>query len=164
MASPVVIFICCLTKLYLDCISTHHPKVKLLDGKLQTSQTGCKSLLLSNRRQQLNCEQALQSYCPVFSGSIRYTLSGHPMFGEPTIISCFFRNMSLYNSNIKVVGGKSLSISWLSYSNIGPCNASGTRSACPTFTRVANVGSPGTAKNWGITTEARHGAHVKLPL
>ena len=106
VASPVVIFICCLTKLYLDCISTHHPKVKLLDGKLQTSQTGCKSLLLSNRWQQLNCEQALQSYCPVFSGSIRYTLSGHPMFGEPTIISCFFQNMSLYNSNIKVVGGK----------------------------------------------------------
>ena len=37
VASPVVLFICCLTKLYLDCITTHHPEVKLLDGKLQTS-------------------------------------------------------------------------------------------------------------------------------
>ena len=46
---------------------------------------------------------------------------------------------------------------------IGPCNASETRSACPTFTRVANIGSPGTYI-WEITTEARHGAHVKLPL
>ena len=47
---------------------------------------------------------------------------------------------------------------------IGPCNASETRSACPTFTRVANIGSPGTTKNWEITTEARHGARIKLPL
>ena len=68
-------------------------------------------MLLGNRRHQMNYEQALQSYCPVSSGSIQYTLSGHPMFGETAIINCIFRNMSLYNS---------LSISWLSYSNVGP--------------------------------------------
>ena len=33
------------------------------------------------------------------------------------------------------------------YINAGPCNASGTRSAYPTATRVANMGSPGTLKN-----------------
>ena len=80
-----------LTKLYLDCITTHHPKVKLLDGKIQTSSTGCKSLLLSNRRHQLSGEQALQSYCPVSSGSLQYTSSGHPMFGETAIINCVFK-------------------------------------------------------------------------
>ena len=33
------------------------------------------------------------------------------------------------------------------YINAGPCNVSGTRSAYPTFTRVANIRSPGTPKN-----------------
>ena len=33
------------------------------------------------------------------------------------------------------------------YINAGPCNVSGTRSAHPTFTRVANIRSPGTPKN-----------------
>ena len=32
------------------------------------------------------------------------------------------------------------------YINAGPCNVSGTRSAYPTFTRVANIRSPGTPK------------------
>ena len=44
-----------------------------------------------------------------------------------------------------------------------PCNASRTRSAYSTCTRVAKISGPGTP-NGDITTEARHGAHVKLPL
>ena len=32
------------------------------------------------------------------------------------------------------------------YTKAGPCNVSGTRSAYPTFTRVANIRSPGTPK------------------
>ena len=102
-------------------------------------------MLLSNRRHQLNYEQALQSYCPVSSGFIQCTLSGHTLFGETVIINCFFKMCLCILISFKE-GGQSLSISWLSYSNIGPCNASGTRSAYPTFTRVANIRSPGTPK------------------
>ena len=50
-----------------------------------------KYLLLSNRRHQLKYEQALQSFRPVFSGSLQYTLSGHLMFGETAMINCFFK-------------------------------------------------------------------------
>ncbi len=35
-----------------------------------------------------------------------------------------------------------------------------TRSAC----QATALDLLGSIKNWGITTEARHGAHVKLPL
>ena len=48
-------------------------------------------MLLSHRRHQLNRKQALQNYCPISSESIQFTLSGHPMFGETAIISCFFK-------------------------------------------------------------------------
>ena len=41
----------------------------------------------------------------------------------------------------------SFPFSGLSWNNVGPCNANETRSACPTFTMGANIGSPGTAKN-----------------
>ena len=52
------------------------------------------------------------------------------------------------------------------YTNAGPCNVSETRCAYPTFTRVANKvqGQTIWPKIRSITTEARHGARVKLPL
>ena len=64
-------------------------------------------MLLSNRRHQMNYEQALQSYCPVSSGFIQYTLSGHPMFGETAIINCFFE-ICLCTNNQRRKGSRSV--------------------------------------------------------
>ena len=193
-------------------------------------------MLLSNRRHQLNYEQALQSYRPVFSGSIQYILSGHPMFGETAIINCFFQNMSLYNSIIYIMRGSrrpvnfmtKLQIHWpmqcqwntervshfhqgsqhweswnshhhrgktrgayqatalddlgvspqrqdtermssyrFRYNNASPCNVSGTRSAYPTFTMVANIRSPGTPlghHHRGKTRGACQATALDIPL
>ena len=82
-----------LTEVYLNFITTQHPKLTIdnIGWKITGQLTGCQNLLLSNRRHQLNYEQALQSFRPVFSGSLQYTLSGHLMFGETAIINCFFK-------------------------------------------------------------------------
>ena len=165
MASPVVIFICCLTKLYLDCLTTHHPKVTF--GWDITDQLNwlyiyhcCWATEDSNWTVSKHCKVIAQYP----QGPFNVLCQDTSCLEKLPLLADFFQNMSLYNNNMKVVGGKGLSISWLSYSNVGPCNASETRSACPTFTRVANIGRPGTSKKWGITAEARHGARVKLPL
>ena len=163
MASPVVIFICCLTKLYLDCITTHHPKVIWM-GKYRPVKLAVKLCCWATE----DINWAESKHCKVIA---QYPQGPFNMLFQDTLcleklplLTAFFEICLCIIVLLKEGGGQGLSISWLSYSNIGPCNASETRSACPTFTRVANIGSPGTAKNWGITTEARHGAHVKLPL